>query len=121
MAKPFVYIASPIQRDPCINTRFQMLIFNSLMDDGFVWPYAPLVSHFQHTVFPRKYEDWIAYDLALIERFDMCLRLTATNSLLGYEQHESSGADGEVAEFIKQGKPVFYSIKQLYDHISVTP
>jgi hypothetical protein len=60
------------------------------------------------------YQDWIDYDLALIPRFDACLRLTATCERLGYSQSESSGADGEVREFQRLGKPVFYSVVELY-------
>jgi hypothetical protein len=113
--KPVVYIASAYTKgDVAVNTRFQCEVFDRLMNDGKAWPVAPLMSHFQHLIFPRPYQDWIDYDLALIPRFDACLRLTATCERLGYSQSESSGADGEVREFQRLGKPVFYSVVELY-------
>jgi len=118
MARPVVYIASAYTKgDPCINTHFQCRVFDKLMDDGKAWPVIPLLSHFQHTMFPRNYKDWIDYDLALIARYDACLRLTATHEKLGYSQKESSGADGEVTEFNRLGKPVFTRIEDLYQWI----
>lgn len=119
--RPIVYIASPYTRgDQSINTRFQCETFDKLMNDGVVWPYAPLWSHFQHGVFPRAYQEWIDYDLALCQRFDACLRLDATfkGGGLDYHQHESSGADGEVACFQRQGKPVFYNVEDLYKWVA---
>jgi hypothetical protein len=113
--KPYVYIASPYTKgDPCINARFQSLTFDELLGTGLVLPYAPLMSHFQHTMFPRPYQDWIQYDLDIIPRFDACVRLDATGPN-GYHESRSSGADGEVALFQKLGKPVFYSVPALLD------
>jgi hypothetical protein len=116
--KPLIYIASPYTKgDVAINTRFQCEVFDELLTDGIVLPFAPLWSHFQHTVFPRHYQDWIDYDLALIPRFDACLRLKATYELLAYVQNASSGADGEVDLFLELGKPVFYSKESLYSWV----
>src|SRR2546421_5982782 len=113
--RPVVYIASPYSKgDPAINTHFQCQVFDRLMNDGIVWPVAPLWSHFQHTMFPRKYQDWVAYDMAMIPRYDACLRLNSEDSQLKYTEAQSSGADNEVAEFKRLGKPVFYSIEELY-------
>jgi hypothetical protein len=113
--KPFVYIASPYTKgDPCINARFQCATFDVLLGDGLVLPYAPLISHFQHTMFPRPYQDWVQYDLDIIPRFDACLRLDAVGPN-GYAETRSSGADGEVALFKQLGKPVFYSVVDLYE------
>lgn len=112
--KPVIYIASPYTRgDVAINTRFQMQIFNELMGGGRVWPVAPLWSHFQHIVYPRRYQDWIEYDLAMIERYDACLRLSVNYADLDYSVSLPSGADGEVARFKQLGKPVFYSPDEL--------
>ena len=114
--KPTVYIASPYSKgDPAINTHFQCLVFDQLLTDGHVLPVAPLWSHFQHTLFPRPYEDWIKYDQAMLRLYDCCLRLSASIPELNYEQHDSSGADAEVNAFLLLGKPVFYSISELYD------
>jgi hypothetical protein len=113
--KPFVYIASPYTKgDPCINARFKCATFDALLADGFVLPYAPLILHFQHAMFPRPYQDWVQYDLDIIPRFDACLRLNATGPN-GYHVSESSGADGEVARCCELGKPVFYSNEALYE------
>jgi hypothetical protein len=113
--KPVVYIASPYTKgDPAINTHFQMRVFTELMNDGVVWPFIPLVSHFIHSAFPRDYRDWIDYDLALIDRMDACLRLDAVHKPLDYRVAESTGADGEVARFVELGKPVFYDKEALY-------
>jgi hypothetical protein len=113
--KPLVYIASPYTKgDPAINTHFQAKVFDELMNDGVVIPFVPLVSHFLHLISPRPYQDWIEYDLALIPRCDACLRLDAVHVPLGYKETRSSGADGEVAECQRLGKPVFYNKQDLY-------
>jgi hypothetical protein len=112
--KPVVYIASPYTKgDPAINVRFQCEVFDRLLSSGLCWPVAPLWSHFQHTVFPRNYKDWIEYDLAMIAKYDACVRLTSEFDPMNYFVHDSDGADGEVREFLLQGKPVFYTIKDL--------
>lgn len=97
-----------------MNAHFQCRMFDKLLTDGKVWPIAPLWSHFQHTLFPRSYEDWIAYDQALLPLYDACLRLTAEHPALEYRQHESAGADSEVQAFKRMDKPVFESIEALY-------
>jgi hypothetical protein len=113
--RPVVYISSPYTKgDPAINTHFQCKMFDQMMNDGIVWPVAPLWAHFQHTIFPRPYQDWFAYDMALIPRYDACLRLDAKEPELNYIETQSSGADKEVAEFRRLGKPVFYSLDDLY-------
>ncbi len=113
--KPFVYIASPYTKgDPAINTHFQCQVFDEMMDEGLVWPFIPLLSNFQHTLFPRHYVDWCEYDIAILNKMDACLRLSATNEKLNYHVSESSGADGEVAYCEKIGVPVFYSREELY-------
>jgi len=119
MSKPIIYIASPYTKgDPAINTRFQCQIFDELMNDGHVWPVVPLWSHFQHIIFPRHYQDWIDYDLALLPLYDGCLRLDAAYPETSYLQQSSSGADGEVAAFEAMGKPVFYSKYTLYQWVA---
>ena len=113
--KPIVYVASPYTKgDACINTRCQMKMFDELMDDGVVLPYIPLLSHFQHTAFPRHYQDWIDYDLRIIDVMDACLRIDAEYKPMNYYISESSGADGEEDRFRKQDKPIFYNKEDLY-------
>ncbi len=111
--RPWVYIASPYTRgDQALNTRFQMRIWDCLLDIG-VCPIAPLWSHFQHLHNPRPYRDWVEYDNQIIRRCDACLRLAATDEQTGYRQHESNGADAEVRLFQRLGKPVFTSFADL--------
>ncbi|MCP4545440.1 MAG: hypothetical protein GY835_03100 [bacterium] len=115
MKKPVIYIASPYTKgDAAINTHFQCKTFNQLLDDGKVWPVVPLWTHFQHTVFPRPYQDWIEYDKALLPLYDACLRLNAEVPELHYFESESSGADGEANYYKSVGKPLFYSIVDMY-------
>lgn len=116
--KPYVYIASPYTKgDPAINTHFQCAMFEKMLNDGIVWPIAPLMSHFQHLIFPRPYKDWIDYDLAMLPLYDACIRLDATCERIGYSESKSSGADGEVAFFKSVGKPVFYKFCDLYNWV----
>jgi hypothetical protein len=120
--KPVVFVASPYSiGDAAINVHFQCAIFDELLSDGRVLPIVPLWTHFQHTVFPRPYSDWIAYDKEILKLCDCCLRLNAVNEKLQYEQSESSGADAEAQAFKALGKPVFFSIAALYEWIGSNP
>lgn len=113
--KPVVYIASPYtQGDPAINTHFQCKVFDKLLGDKKVIPIAPLWSHFQHTLLPRSYDDWIQYNLSLLHLYDVCLRLDSVFPDINYHESQSSGADKEVAIFVAMERPVFYSINDLY-------
>jgi hypothetical protein len=113
--RPVVYIASPYTRgDVAMNTHFQCKIFDELLGEGKVIPVAPLWSHFQHTLFPRRYADWIDYDQSMLHLYDACLRLSADLPNLGYSQGESTGAEAEVSTFQRLGRPVFYSKVELY-------
>lgn len=121
MKKPTVYVASPYTKgDQCVNARFQMKVFDKMIDDGIVTPIAPLWSHFQHTAFPRPYTDWIEYDKEIIRRCaDAMVRLDAKEPRMQYGDGEyfiteSSGADGEVELMIALRRPVFYSFENLY-------
>ena len=116
--RPIVYIASPYTKgDPAINTHFQCELFDRLLSEARVWPVAPLWTHFQHTIFPRPYEDWIAYDNALLHLYDACLRVNPDYPSLNYQETVSSGADAEISSFLSQDKPVFHSIDRLYDWV----
>jgi hypothetical protein len=113
--KPLVFVASPYTKgDPAVNVHFQCAVFDRLLTDGLVLPLVPLWTHFQHTVFPRPYSDWVAYDQEILKVCDCCLRLTATNEKLGYSVGISAGADAEVAAFRALGRPVFSSVEELY-------
>ncbi len=116
--KPFIYVASPYTKgDPCVNANFQCRVFDQMLDDGVVIPYIPLWSHFQHSVHPRPYKDWIEYDLVIMPRMDALVRLDAEfkSRDWDYKVSESSGADGEVKLAQSLGIPTFTSIDDLYD------
>jgi hypothetical protein len=98
-----VYVAGPYTRpDPCENTHKAIVAANRLWDNGFI-PYVPHLTHFWHTVTPRPYSDWLAYDLAFLPVCDVFLRLPG----------ESSGADGEEAEAERLGMPIYHDIDEL--------
>lgn len=122
--KPWVYIASPYTKgDAAINVRAQLVAFDALLDLGVI-PVAPLFSHFQHLFLPRDYRDWIELDLEVIQRCDACLRLAAVAEVKNgkpYHQWESSGADGEVAEFFRLGRPVFESLDEIREWLASRP
>lgn len=118
MTKPFVYVASPYTKgDPCVNAQFQARIFDQMLNDGVVIPYIPLWSHFQHSVLPRPYKDWIEYDNCIMPRVDALVRLnvefTWPDGTL-YTCSESSGADNEVKLATSLGKPCFTDIETVY-------
>jgi len=99
-----VYIASPYSKpDPCINTREAIDAANHLLGGGLI-PFVPHLAHFWHTVTPKPYEEWLAYDDAWIDVCDAMLRLPG----------ESSGADRETAKAKALGIPVFETFKDLF-------
>jgi hypothetical protein len=102
-----VYIASPYTKgDVAENVRYSLQVANTIMEWGAI-PFAPLLSHFWHLMFPHPYEFWMKMDFEWIKRCNCLLRLPG----------ESKGADMEV-EFAKEnGIPVYYSMKELRDEI----
>ena len=103
-----VFVSGPYTfPDPAVNVRNAILAADHLMTLGFA-PYVPHLTHFQHMLAPRPYEDWIALDLEWVSRSDCLLRLPG----------ESPGADREVAYAKERGIPVFESIDVLYVTIS---
>lgn len=104
--KPFVYLASPYSFGRAVdNIRQHCGMFDKLMSDDVVIPFAPLLSHFQSLMFPRTYEAWMSYDLEILSRCDAMFR----------QPGESAGADREEAAMTKAGKPVFHTLHTLYD------
>ncbi len=115
MSKPLIYVASPYTKGrECWNTHFQCRVFHQLLSDQIVTPITPLWSHLQEIVFPQPYEDWLTYDFELIARCDGLVRLNADMPDLKYFQSESLGADREATHARSLGKPVFFSIEELY-------
>ena len=107
-----VYIASPYTIGDVAqnvkNVRLQVDTVNELMNNGFA-PFSPLYSHFQHMIHPRVYTDWLNIDFEWVKSCDCLLRLDG----------ESSGADKEVKVAQNANIPVFYSIKELYEHYGI--
>ena len=102
-----VYIASPYTiGDVAMNVKLQIDTANELMDLGLA-PFVPLLSHFQHLVHPRVYDDWIKLDLEWITVCDYVLRIGGI----------SEGADKEVKFAEKRGIPVYCSIEELMKQV----
>jgi hypothetical protein len=98
-----VYIASAYTvGDVAVNVKVQIDTADKLISLGYC-PIVPLLTHFQHLVHPRPYEDWIKIDNELVLRSDVILRIPS----------ESKGADAEVALAESNGIPVVYSIEEL--------
>lgn len=98
-----IYIASPYTLgDVAVNVKTQIDAADELMNHGFA-PFVPLLTHFQHLVHPRPYQDWVTVDKEWVKVCDAILRLDG----------ESKGADNEVALAESLGIPVFYSIDQV--------
>lgn len=101
---PVVYIAHPYSADPDANADAACAVWDRLLRAGFT-PVNPLWSHFQHVRHPVSYEEWIRYDLALLDRLrpDAVLRVPGA----------SAGADREEAWADGHGVPVFTMVEQV--------
>jgi hypothetical protein len=98
-----IYIAGPYTKgDVALNVRAAFAMASDLADRGFA-PFVPHATHFWHLLFPRPYADWLRLDLAFLPTCHALIRLPG----------ESSGADGEVAEAIRLGLPVYHSLAEL--------
>lgn len=96
-----VYIASPYTSYAAKQAAVNMQIdaFAKLRDLGYE-PIAPLLSHYIDQRHPASYERWLQWCLAMVGACDVVLRLPG----------DSDGADREVAEAQRLGKPVVYGI-----------
>jgi hypothetical protein len=107
MNKPLVYIAGPYTNpDPVLNVR-EAVRYADLFRAWSIIPIVPHLTHLWHMVSPKPYEEWLEYDLEVMRRCDAVYRFGGP----------SQGADGEVAEAVALGIPVFYSgnIEALWD------
>ena len=103
-----IYIASAYSiGDVANNVKRQIDCADWLMNFGFA-PFVPLLTHFQHLVHPRPYQDWLDLDFEWIKSCDCLLRLAG----------ESKGADLEVEFALKNNMPVFYSVEDILIHYS---
>lgn len=97
--KLWVYVSAPYTLpDPVTNTRTAIEAGTLILKAGHV-PIIPHLSLLWHFLYPRPWEEWIAYDLDLIARCDLVLRLPGA----------STGADIEVEHAIRIGKDVLTS------------
>lgn len=93
-----IYVAGPYTKpDPVENTHRMIRIADALLDVGVV-PVVPHLTMLWHLLCPRPYEQWLAYDLHVMARCDVVLRVPGL----------SSGADGEVQEASRSGQPVIH-------------
>lgn len=99
-----IYIASPYtnyaDKQEAVNV--QIDTFAILSDLGYE-PIAPLLSHYIDQRHPASYERWMEWCLAMVGVCDVVLRLPGA----------SDGADREVAEAKRLGKPVVHSIDEI--------
>ena len=100
-----VYIASPYTiGDQARNVYNSLEVANILIELG-LYPFCPLLTHFQHMMFPQSYDKWLELDMEWLKQCTCLLRLPG----------ESKGADLEVQEALDNNLPVFYSINTLLE------
>jgi len=101
--KPLVYLAGPYTRpDPVENVHNTCKIADAVLELGMI-PFIPHLTMIYHLVSPKPLEVWYEYDLHLLRRCDVLLRLPG----------ESAGADREVNEAAAMGMAVVYSLEAL--------
>lgn len=91
-----IYIAGPYRSDPVANTRHAIDEWEVLRDAGYtaIVPHASLILDL---CYPQTPEFWLDYDLVILEKCDLLLRLP------GF----SKGADDEVTFCEAHDIPVF--------------
>lgn len=99
MTKPLVFIAGPYTNgDVAVNVARAIHWADWIMNIGCA-VFVPHLSHFQHMMCPREYEDWTENDLVVLRRCDALYRLDG----------ESMCADNEAFVAHSNGIPVFTS------------
>ena len=95
--RKLVYIAGPYTHpDPVVNTRIAIDAWDLLVVAEYT-PYVPHASLLIHLIHPKPLEFWYEYDIEIMKRCDIVLRLPGA----------SNGADGEVKAAKELGIPVF--------------
>ena len=98
-----VYIASPYALgDTALNVKRQHIAFKMLDELG-IFPYMPLMSHYQHMHSSKTGDDWITFDLHWLDKCDAVLRLSG----------ESRGADIEVQRARETLKPIMFDAEDM--------
>lgn len=99
--KPMCYVAGPLTHpEPMENTHNAIRISTVLLDSGVVVPFVPHLTCFWHLITPRDYETWLAYDLEVLHRCDVMLRIPG----------DSEGATREERYAAGQKIPIFYDV-----------
>lgn len=105
-----VYIAGPYSKgDVAVNVRNAVLAADKVLASGCV-PFLPHLTHFWHMICPRPYEEWLALDNQWVDACDCLLRIPG----------ESSGADKEAERMKRLGRPVFHTLEELLEVMSVS-
>ena len=95
-----IYVAGPYTKgDVAVNVRVAIAAGNALAEAGAL-PFIPHLTHFWHLCCPHNWQFWLGYDLEWLRLCDAVLRLPG----------ESTGADLEVMEAERLGKPVLCSV-----------
>jgi hypothetical protein len=103
--KPLVYVAGPYAHpDPVANTHDTIKVGTRLVEDGHCTPFIPHLTLLWHAIDPHPAEFWYAYDLEILARCDILLRLAGP----------SIGADVEVREAQRRGIPIVHNVDELY-------
>lgn len=97
-----VYIAGPYTQGDVTANVYRALDVATLLLDAGMTPIVPHLSHWWDRLYPRDYQVWIDYDLRLLAKADILLRLPG----------ESPGADGEVARAFELGIPVVHTVAE---------
>lgn len=94
-----MYLAGPYTHpEPVANVHSMIKIADAIYDAGFV-PLIPHLTLAWQLVSPKPYDTWLAYDLHLLARCDVLLRVHG----------HSRGADQECAFAESHGIPIVYS------------
>ena len=100
------YVAGPYTiGDPEKNTYAAIEVGDQIIREFWpdLMPIVPHLSHWWNSSVKYDYGFWIAYTMEQARRCDIMLRIPG----------ESKGADGEVMECCRAGKPVVYSLFDL--------
>jgi len=104
-----VYVAGPYTAGQQVhNVRRMAILAMWLWKQGFT-TYCPLLTHFLDYLYPMDYEDWLLFDMEWMRKCDCIL----------WDRYwcpgESKGAEREIAEMQRLGKPVFRHVQDLVE------
>jgi hypothetical protein len=102
--KPLVYFAGPISSDPFRHLRDATRLYSRTIRDGVVVAFSPHQGFVVNVQREVPYEEWMAYDFAVIRHCDALFRMKGA----------SPGADREVELANELGIPVFTDLAALY-------